>query len=321
MKNSASLLRVLAAQLISFVLFEVTLESDGQWAIEKYPVIWAVLGIILLISIAIEIAIHALNNVLFQSLDDAAKERYLAAQAAKKTTQFSGIKRLYKKLLDSKPVEEEHEIILDHDYDGIKELDNNLPPWWLYGFYFTILFGIVYMVRYHVFDGPDQTTEYEMEVAEAQKAIEAYKLTAKDLVDVNSVVALTESSDLAAGKAIFEQNCVACHKSDGGGGIGPNLTDPYWILGGGIKNIFRTISEGGRDGKGMISWKQTLKPSEMAQVASYILTFEGTTPAEPKEAQGNLWVDPEATQDEAPIEETPEPENEKVTDSTTVAMK
>ena len=118
--------------------------------------------------------------------------------------------------------------------------------------------------------------------------------TAKNLVDITTVEVLTEASDLSAGKKIFNANCVACHKADGGGGIGPNLTDTNWILGGGIKNVFKTISEGGRDGKGMVSWKSDLKPLEMAQVASYVLTFQGTTPAEPKDPEGNVWT-PDAT--------------------------
>ena len=168
---------------------------------------------------------------------------------------------------------EEGEIILDHNYDGIKELDNDLPPWWLYGFYATIIFAAIYLARFHIFNADDQFEEYDIAYAEAQREIEAYKKTAKNLVDVNTVEVLTESADLNAGKAIFTQNCVACHKADGGGGIGPNLTDAHWILGGGIKNVFNTISEGGRAGKGMVPWKTELKPLEMAQVASYVLTF------------------------------------------------
>ena len=109
---------------------------------------------------------------------------------------------------------------------------------------------------------------------------------------------LTDASDLSAGKAIYEVNCVACHMADGGGGIGPNLTDNNWILGGGIKNVFNTISEGGRDGKGMVAWKQILKPAEMAQVASYLLTFEGTTAANPKAAEGDIWINPDAPKEE-----------------------
>ena len=112
-------------------------------------------------------------------------------------------------------------------------------------------------------------------------------------MDASSVTLLTEASDLKAGKAIFTTNCIACHKADGGGGIGSNLTDQHWILGGGIKNVFNTISEGGRSGKGMIAWKNELEPLERAQVASYVLSFQGSTPAEPKDAEGELWVDSE----------------------------
>src|SRR5690606_25322653 len=148
-----------------------------------------------------------------------------------------------------------------------------------------------------------QTQEFEIEIAQAKMAVEEFKRNNKDLVDANSVVLLTDAADLAAGKAIYATNCVACHKDTGAGGIGPNLTDEYWILGGGIKNVFHTISEGGRAGKGMIAWKTELKPSEMAQVASYILTLVGTNPAEPKEPEGEIWVDENApaTETEATI--------------------
>ncbi len=150
-------------------------------------------------------------------------------------------------------------------------------------------------------------------MAAANLAIEEYKKTAKDLVDVNTVELLADASDLSAGQAIFESTCAVCHMADGGGGIGPNLTDENWILGGGIKNVFNTISEGGRDGKGMVAWKQTLKPAEMAQVASYLLTFQGTTPANPKAPEGDIWVDENAPkQEEAPMEQA--------TDSITVAI-
>ncbi len=187
-------------------------------------------------------------------------------------------------------------------YDGIKELDNRLPPWWIYLFYVTIIFGVVYLARFHVFNDYDQATEYEQEMAAARLAIEEYKKTAKDLVDVNTVELLTDASDLKAGEAIFNTNCAVCHMNDGGGGIGPNLTDEYWILGGGIKNVFRTISEGGRAGKGMVAWKSNLKPSEMAQVASYLLGMQGTTPANPKAPEGELWVDPDAPAEQPAVE-------------------
>ncbi|OZV68030.1 cbb3-type cytochrome c oxidase N-terminal domain-containing protein [Winogradskyella aurantia] len=269
-------------------LVEYFIDSGEQPAFMQ-PVVLLFLVLVLVILLAIEGIVGSIDNILFQSLDEEAKERYLARK-----TEFpilDKIKALYKKLLGSKPIEEEGEIILDHNYDGIKELDNNLPPWWLYGFYITIIFGVVYMIRFHILGADDQFVEYEVEYAEAQRAIEEYKKTAKNLVDANTVEVLADASDLSAGKKIFETNCVACHMADGGGGIGPNLTDEYWILGGGIKNVFKTIAEGGRAGKGMVSWKSDLSPLEMAQVGSYILQFQGTTPANPKAPEGEIWVD------------------------------
>lgn len=104
------------------------------------------------------------------------------------------------------------------------------------------------------------------------------------------MVVLTDDASLKRGKALFNLNCVSCHKKDGGGIIGPNLTDKYWILGGGLKNIYNTISNGGRDGKGMEPWKKTIKdPVDRQKLASYILSLEGTSPAGAKKAEGDLW--------------------------------
>jgi len=310
MKNLIpSYVRVPVLFFIIFLLVEFFVDSGEKPAFIEYPVIMLFLLLVLLILVAIEAIIGSLENVMLQSLDEAGKERYLASK--NKVPQFTWWKKMYKKLAGTRPIEEESELILDHNYDGIRELNNALPPWWLYGFYASIIFAVFYLFKYHVFDGDNQFDELETEIAEAKIAIEEYKKTAKDLVDYNTVELLTEASDLNNGKTIFEVNCVACHKADGGGGIGPNLTDKYWIQGGGIKNVFRTISEGGRDGKGMISWKQSLKPSEMAQVGSYLLQFQGTTPAEPKAAEGDLWVD-----DSIEVESIPEETTTQVIDST-----
>ncbi len=314
MKNmSPWWIRIPVVFFIIFALMEYFIDSGDKPAFLEYPITQFFLLLVLMILIAIEIILKSIENVLFQSLSEEAKERYLSAKS--KSWEWAWGKRMYLKLLGSKPIEEEGEIIIDHNYDGIKELDNKLPPWWVYLFYATIIFGVVYLARFHIFGGYDQDLEYEREVAAAQAAIEEYKKTAKDLVDVNTVVLLTEASDLNAGKAIFEVNCVVCHMADGGGGIGPNLTDEYWISGGGIKNVFNTISEGGRAGKGMVAWKQTLKPAEMAQVASYLLTFQGTTAANPKAPEGEIWVDPDAPPtDSVPAEDMQEQE----VDSTSV---
>ncbi len=291
MKQVYPILRVVGFVVLTFVLAEMSLENSDKNAFETYPYLWLIIGLVLLFGIAIEISAGALNAVLYKSLTPEARKQYDLTEKAKEDAKLEWWRKTYKKLLDKKPVANEGEIILDHDYDGIRELDNNLPPWWLYGFYATILFAFVYMFKYEVFGGTSQKEEYLTEVAEAEREIEEYKKNAKGLVTINTVELLTEDADLAAGKSIFTINCIACHKADGGGGIGPNLTDSYWVLGGGIKNVFNTITEGGRPGKGMISWKSDLKPGEIAQVASFVLSLNGTTPADPKEPEGELYTD------------------------------
>lgn len=181
---------------------------------------------------------------------------------------------------------------LGHDYDGIEELDNAAPPIFNYILVGTIAFAVVYLLVFHVFrSAPLQQEEYALAVqrAEAEKA--ERDALAKDQVNETTVTLLTAGPDLDAGKQIYTQNCVVCHAADGGGLVGPNLTDAYWIHGGDVKDLFRVIKKGGRAGKGMIAWESQLTPSQMAQVASYILkTFPGTTPAAPKAAEGNLYT-------------------------------
>lgn len=306
MKTVMSYLRVIGFMILAFFLLEFIVDSGEEWAIVKYPIIWAVLGVVFFFAIAFEIVSAALQRVLYTGLDDDAKKRY----ATLEENQFGWIKKKYKEMLDSKPLEKEQEIVLDHNYDGIRELDNNLPPWWKYLFYATIVFAGVYLVYYEIFDGPNQIDELETEIAQAKIDIAKYKENNKDLIDASTVEFLDSPSDLAAGKAIYTDNCVACHKDSGGGGIGPNLTDDYWILGGGIKNIYNTISEGGRAGKGMIAWKTDLKPSEIAQVSSYVMTLHGTNPADGKEAEGEIWKD-ENSSNEA-VEENETADNTEV---------
>ena len=287
-------LYIVIAFFVVFGLMEYFIDSGDKPAIIEYPITQFFLFVILLLLIAVALILQSVENITFLSMTKEAQERYLEAKS--EGWEWKWGQRVYQSMLGSKPVEAEGEIILDHNYDGIRELDNKLPPWWVYMFYATIIFAVAYLVRFHIMNDYDQDLEYEQEVAAAQLEIEEYKRTAKDLVDVNTVELLTEASDLGAGKTIFEISCVVCHMADGGGGIGPNLTDKNWILGGGIKNVFNTISEGGRAGKGMVAWKQSLKPAEMAQVASYVLAFQGTTPANPKAEEGDVWVDSDVPQ-------------------------
>lgn len=197
---------------------------------------------------------------------------------------------LLKTLTDAAPLDKEEEVATDHEYDGIRELDNNLPPWWLFGFYISIAFAVIYLLRYHVFQSaPLSAEELKIELAEAKAAEEEYLKTAANLVDESNVVALSEESRLLAGGEIFMKNCAVCHANDGGGGVGPNLTDDYWIHGNDISDVFKTVKYG-VPAKGMIPWKDQLSAGEMQEVSSYILTLVGTTPANPKEAQGDLMT-------------------------------
>ncbi len=224
-----SWLRVPIIFFIIFGLIEYFVDSGDKPAFMEQPVILLFLLLVLLVLIAIEAIAGSLDNILYQSLDEKGKARY-AAKPQKESKLLAWIKKTYIKSLGTKAIEEEHEIILDHNYDGIKELDNDLPPWWIYGFYASIIFAVVYMFKYEVFNGDSQIDELNTEYVEAKIAIEEYKKTAKNLVDVNTVEVLTEASDLKAGQKIFDSKCVACHKADGSGSIGPNLTDEYWIL-------------------------------------------------------------------------------------------
>lgn len=198
---------------------------------------------------------------------------------------------IMEKLNASVSLEKEADILLDHNYDGIQELDNNLPPWWKYGFYLAILFAVVYLINYHVLKTGDlQGAEYTKEVAQAAIDIAEYQKNSALSVDENSVKLLSDKESLDKGKDIFVANCVACHGKFGEGQVGPNLTDDYWIHGGKINDLFKTVKYGYPE-KGMKSWKEDLSPSQISHVCSYIKTLRGTNPPNPKEKQGELYVE------------------------------
>lgn len=269
-----------------YAILDYFIDSGDKPMIIEYPSVLALLGLILLVLIAIEIVAHSTNNIINQLMTP--EER--AKKEALDNLPFSEtpfMKNLMKRLTKSRSIDEEKDIELEHDYDGIKELDNDLPPWWVYLFYGTIIFGVIYLGKYQLFGGDNQIQELEKDMAIAQKEIEEYKKTAPDMLTADKVVLLTDPADIAAGKSIYDTNCVACHRADGGGGIGPNLTDDSWILGGDVKEIFNTIMKGGRDGKGMVAWEQQIKPTDIQKVASYILSLQGTNPPDAKAPEGD----------------------------------
>lgn len=175
-----------------------------------------------------------------------------------------------------------------HEYDGIRELDNKLPPWWVWGFYLSILWAVVYLVYYHVFPSTAlQDRSFAIEMQEMEEIRSRFLVESKLKVDENSVTVLLDGESIEAGQVIYQSKCAPCHAADGGGLVGPNLTDPYWIHGEDIQSIFRTIKNGVPE-KGMISWKEQLNPLQIQQVSSFIVGLQGTTPAVAKAPQGDL---------------------------------
>lgn len=221
--------------------------------------------------------------------------------------------RLWLSLSRRKPMEQEQDILMHHEYDGIRELDNVLPPWWLWLFYGTVIWGGIYLVNVHITQlWPKQEKEYVAEMAQAKSDVDAFLSAQANQVDERNVALLTSAGALAQGAGIFKQNCATCHGQLGEGTAGPNLTDAYWLHGGGIKEVFTTIKYG-VSGKAMKAWNTDLKPLEMQAVASYVLSLQGTAPPNAKAAEGELWKgDPTAP---APADSTATP-----TDTTRMAM-
>lgn len=190
------------------------------------------------------------------------------------------------------PMEKEQEMLLDHDFDGIRELDNRIPPWFHLLFYGSIIFGIIYMIDFHVIgDGHVQADEYTAEVKQAEVERNILIKTGAFLNE-ETVTQLNDPATLSEGQEIFIKNCATCHGQKGEGLVGPNLTDDYWIHGGGINNVFKTIKYG-VPAKGMISWQAQLDPKKIQAVGSYILSLHGTNPPNAKSPEGTKWEEPE----------------------------
>ncbi|MEL6972815.1 MAG: cbb3-type cytochrome c oxidase N-terminal domain-containing protein, partial [Bacteroidota bacterium] len=284
--------------LLSFVVVAFGQEAAAGAALAESSgwLDWTMQNIVIVMGVATAIAavgaIFHLNNQLMElnrvrvlqehGIEVAEKIQLIARESL--------LQRWYKKMTQAVPIEKESDVMLDHNYDGIRELDNILPPWWVGLFYATIFIGIGYFSYYHISDkGLSSSEKYAVEMEEAAEAVKAYLATQADQVDETNVEALVDADQLALGESIFNTQCAVCHMADGGGGVGPNLTDEYWLHGGDIKDIFTTIKYGVPE-KGMISWKAQLRAGDMQRVASYILTLGGTTPANPKAPEGDLYT-------------------------------
>lgn len=198
---------------------------------------------------------------------------------------------LVNKLLSLRPMEEEESLLTEHDFDGIKELNNPTPAWFMGLFYITIAFAVGYLLVYHVFGiGQLQDQEYQTEMIIANKEKEAFLAKSANRVDENTVTLSNDGAVLQSGATVFKTHCAACHGEKGQGVVGPNLTDEYWLHGGKINDLFKTIKYGVQ-AKGMPNWEKQLTPKQIADVASYIKSIYGTHPAGAKEAQGDIYKD------------------------------
>ncbi|MEM7574360.1 MAG: cbb3-type cytochrome c oxidase N-terminal domain-containing protein [Bacteroidota bacterium] len=267
----------------------------GLWESMNTPEKLLVVFCILMIAGAIYSLIH-LNSSLMHIQKMRLLEKYAPEQLealnieAPVIQQESYWQRFYQRWTKSVPVEQEADIMLDHNYDGIRELDNSLPPWWLATFYAAVIFAPIYIWFVHFSPyGQSNAEQYLAEMAQAEEDVAAYLATQANAVDETNVVALIQAEALESGHSVFTTKCALCHGQLGEGGIGPNLTDDYWVHGGSISDIFSTIKYGVIE-KGMQPWKKELRPLQIQEVASYILTLRGTDPPNQKDAEGELYV-------------------------------
>lgn len=265
--------------------------SELTGVANSYNAIFLVMLIVFLIIVLVAalVILRALRTVVRLTMPEvevAEREAKIAAKA-RRAERKGGFRRAWNKLMGLRPLSEEKDIVIDHEYDGIRELDNPVPIWFNGLFYATVVFAVVYLAVYHVFGwGLTQEQEYDREMARADAARELYLSQAANLVDENNVEVDLSPGTVSAGQAIYMANCAVCHGQSGEGGIGPNMSDDYWIHGGEINDIFRIVKYGVLD-KGMIPWEQMLTPAQIAEVSNYIITLRGTNPPNPKDPEGN----------------------------------
>ena len=242
--------------------------------------------LLLVILVASLVLLRAFKTVLKLTMPELEQQE---KEAKKAKVPKANQQTFWQKVLGLRPIEEEEDLLIEHTYDGIQELDNPTPVWFNALFYSTIVFAVGYLLVYHVFGwGMNQEQEYLAEMEAAQKQRMEFLATSGTNIDENSVVLDLGSEMVNAGQEIYLQNCGMCHGNQGEGMIGPNLTDEYWLHGGDIKDIFRVVKYGVPD-KGMVPWESSLTPVQIAQVSNFIASIGGTNPPNPKEPQGDKY--------------------------------
>lgn len=284
-------LGLIGLHLLANAADEVPKATTGIGKDETFLYVLIVTILVVILFVVGALASMVLSNVRDMRREVLAQRGIILEEKAMDDIIAGFFSKFWKQANDLQPIELEEEIALDHNYDGIRELDNNLPPWWKALFYGSIVWGVGYLFYYHVTGNGMLSAElYLAEMKQAELEHEEYLKTAAESVNESTVTVLSDAGAIAKGKSIYMANCVACHGALGEGGVGPNFADNYWIHGGSIKDIFSTIKYG-VPAKGMISWSTQLRPLEMQQVASFILTLQGTNPPNQKEAQGTIWIE------------------------------
>lgn len=260
-----------------------------------YGVIVTTLLLFVVAMLLLQHTIKIVTKVMLRSQGYTKEQIVAEMQPAKKVKKPKA--EVWNKLLSLRPLSEEKELIIAHDYDGIQELDNPIPAWFMYLFYITIFFAVGYLLNYHVFHtGQLQYAEYKTEMAQADADKKIFLSKAANRVDENTVKLVNDPAVLNSGEAIFKQSCVPCHGDHAQGVVGPNLTDDYWLHGGKINDLFKTIKYGVQ-AKGMPTWEKQLSPKQISDVANYVKSLHGTNPAGAKEPQGEKLVDTTPKQD------------------------
>jgi len=275
------------------------------------PLFYLAVFMVLIVSLVV-FALWRSVKVLTQQLAPVKETPVAEESVVTQDKRRSGWNVLMDKLTRTVPVSEEKDILLDHNYDDIMELDNQLPPWWKWGFYVTIVFAVFYMLYYHASgSGKLMAAEYKDEMNKAAMEKEVRMKEAKDYVTEDNVAVLTSAGELASGKTTFTTNCVTCHGTQAQGTpIAPNLTDNYWLHGGGIKDVFKTITQG-VPGKAMIAWSQKLSPKQINEVASYIFSLQNSKPEGAKQPEGELYA-PDTTRIVSAIADTSNPDLKRI---------
>lgn len=249
----------------------------------------ALIGITVLLTIIVIFYLVKVLNIMMRH----AEEERAAKLGIQLPPRVSWWDKLMQRLNDSVPVTEEAKVDTGHSYDGIRELDNHLPPWWTGLFYATIIWGVFYLVIYHVTDSaPLMVAEYNAELAEAEAEAKALLASRPPVViDENTLEYNADAELIEKGRLVYtSNNCGSCHRADGGGNtIGPNLTDDYWIHGGHVRQVFATVNKGFVE-KGMPAWGKVMSQEDVRNVAFYVLSLKGTNPPDAKAPQGELYV-------------------------------